>query len=309
MAIVTSARTRQAVKTKKAVLPGSKLTLGRQLFYQLLCLIISFTVLFPIGWVLSVSLSSLNESRPKSFIPTNPTLAAYGQVLQKPTLNPISFWELAFNSFKLAFGTSFFAVVIGVSAAYAFSRFQFPARKFLFLSILAVLMLPGFATIAPLYTLLNHIQFGQFNLRNSLWGVGVAILSGALPFSIYNMKGYLDAAVPKDLEEAAFIDGATRNQTFLRVVLPLTTPVLAVTALFGFIGGWTEFALSWQFLDNVKDYTLAMALDSMQGQYARTTPWSEFSAFAILMALPVTVIYLLLQRYIVSGLTLGGVKG
>lgn len=309
MATVSQAQTQRAAKTKKAVLPGSKLTLGKQLFYQFLCLVIAFTVLFPIAWVFSVSINSLNESRPTSFIPANPTLDAYGQVLQKPTQNDISFWGLAFNSFKLAFGTSFFAVLVGVSAAYAFSRFQFPARKFLFLSILAVLMLPGFATIAPLYTLLNHVKIGDFILRDSLWGVGIAILSGSLPFSIYNMKGYLDAAVPKDLEEASFIDGATRNQTFLRIVLPLTTPVLAVTALFGFIGGWTEFALSWQFLDNVNDYTLAMALDSMQGQFARTTPWSEFSAFAILMALPVTVVYLFLQRYIVSGLTLGGVKG
>ena len=122
------------------------------------------------------------------------------------------------------------------------------------------------------------------------------------------MKGYLDT-IPKDLEEAAYIDGATRNQTFIRVILPLTTPALAVTALFGFIGGWTEFALSWRFLTKPEDFTLAMALASMTGQYARTTPWAQFSAFAILVALPVAVVYLALQKYIVSGFTVGGVKG
>ena len=104
------------------------------------------------------------------------------------------------------------------------------------------------------------------------------------------------------------MDGASTFQTFWRVILPLSTPVLAVTAFFGFIAGWTEFYFSWQFLDHPQDFTLAMALNGMVGQYG-TTPWSQFSAFAILVALPVAVVYLFLQKYIVSGLTIGGVKG
>ncbi len=104
------------------------------------------------------------------------------------------------------------------------------------------------------------------------------------------------------------MDGAGQLQTFWHVILPLSTPVLAVTAFFGFIAGWTEFYFSWQFLDRPQDFTLAMALNGMVGQYGNT-PWSQFSAFAILVALPVAVVYLLLQRYIVSGLAIGGVKG
>ena len=135
----------------------------------------------------------------------------------------------------------------------------------------------------------------------------MAIISGALPFAIWNLKGYLDT-IPKELEEAAAVDGATTNQTFIKIVLPLATPALAVTAFLGFIGGWTEFYFSWQFLTKAEDQTLAMALYSMQGQFA-STPWSLFSAFAIMFALPPAVVYFFAQRYITSGLAIGGVKG
>ncbi len=311
MATTTATGLRAGRKAKQRELQASRrLPLGRQLLLQLLCVFISLTVLFPILWVFALSLNPLSKPRPTSFWPwpDTPSLEAYQRVLDKPTNNPVTFWELTFNSLKLALGTSLFAVLVGVSAAYAFSRFKFRGRAFFMLTVLAVLMLPAVATIAPLYTFLNQLQFGDFNVRNSLWGVGLAITSGLLPFAIWNLKGYLDT-VPKDLEEAASIDGANRNQIFLRIVLPLTTPALAVTALFGFIGGWTEFAYSWQFMSKPSDFTLAMALSTLSGQYARTTPWAQFSAFAILVALPVAIVYLLLQRYIVSGLTSGGIKG
>ncbi len=295
-------------KSKAGFQTEKRLPMRQQIILQLICLFVAFTVLFPIVWVVGVSLSPLNVSRPTSIIPENATFDAYAKVLDKPTSNPVTFIELAFNSLKLAVGTSFFSVMLGVSAAYAFSRFKFRARATLMLAVLAVLMLPSVATIAALFTFLNQFQFGDFNIRNSLWGVGLAITSGLLPFAIWNLKGYLDT-IPKDLEEAGAIDGANRNQIFLRIVLPLSTPALAVTALFGFMGGWTEFYFCWQFLTNPRDFTLAMALANMTGQYARTTPWAQFSAFAILVALPVAVVYLFLQRYIVSGLTAGGTKG
>ena len=173
-------------------------------------------------------------------------------------------------------------------------------------------MLPSVATLAPLFVMLNKVQLnlpllGLFNLRNSLLGVGPAIISGLLPFAIWNLKGYLDT-IPKDLEEAAAVDGASTNQTFLRIILPLAVPALAVTAFLGFIGGWTEFYFSWMFLNKASDQTLAMALYSMQGQFTNT-PWSIFSAFAILFALPPAIVYFFVQKYITSGLAVGAVKG
>ncbi len=136
----------------------------------------------------------------------------------------------------------------------------------------------------------------------------MAIISGLLPFAIWNLKGYLDT-IPKDLEEAASVDGATRNQAFRMIILPLAVPALAVTGFLGFIAGWTEYYFSVIFLTgSVPQYTLAIALNGMVGQFATQTPWAAFSAFAILFALPVSLVYLVLQKYIVSGLTIGGVK-
>jgi arabinogalactan oligomer / maltooligosaccharide transport system permease protein len=286
-----------------------ELPLGKQILAQIACLLIAFTVLFPIAWIVSMSLDVTN-SRPTglNLIPENPSLDAYRTVLAQPTENPVSFATLALNSMFLAIVIALFSVTIGILAAYAFSRMQFRGREFLMIAILAVLMLPAIATIAPLFVMLNKVVIGGFNLRNSLVGVALAVLAGQLPFAIWNMKGYLDT-IPHELEEAATVDGAGQVTTFLRIILPLSTPVIAVTAFFGFIAGWTEFYFSWTFLTNPDNFTLAMALNGMVGQYAGSTPWSTFAAFSILVALPVSVVYLFLQRYIIGGLTVGGVKG
>ena len=286
-----------------------KLPLGRQLLLQLLLLFITFIVMFPIMWIVTLSLDPRGELRPTELrlIPRDATLDAYREVMDHPTANPVSFAELAFNSFKLTAGVTLFSLTIAISAAYTFSRKQFPGRKFLMLGIITVLMLPAIATIAPLFVTLNGVRIGEFNLRNSLWGVGLAMSAGALPFAIWNLKGYLDT-IPKELEEAAIIDGAGPNQVFLRIILPLSVPALAVTAFLGFIAGWTEFALSWQFLTDPSDFTLAMALWNMTGQYAGSVPWSNFAAMSVLVTFPVALVYLSLQKYIVGGLTIGSVK-
>jgi arabinogalactan oligomer/maltooligosaccharide transport system permease protein len=300
---------RPAARSQASTRRRGGLSLGRQLALQLLCLLIAVTVLFPIAWIVSMSLDTTN-ARPTglNLIPAHPSLDAYSTVLAQPTQNPVSFIQLALNSLFLAATISILSVAIGVLAAYAFSRMQFRGREFLMIAILAVLMLPAIATLAPLFVMLNKVVIGGFNLRNSLFGVALAVLAGQLPFAIWNMKGYLDT-IPRELEEAATVDGASRFQSFVKVILPLSTPVIAVTAFFGFIAGWTEFYFSWQFLENPGSFTLAMALNGMVGQYAGSTPWSSFAAFSILVALPVSVVYLFLQRYIISGLTVGGVKG
>jgi arabinogalactan oligomer/maltooligosaccharide transport system permease protein len=283
---------------------------GRQVVLQALCIFIAITVLFPIVYVIGVALDPRNIARPDglNLIPPNPSLEAFRAAIANPTPNPVSFLELAFNSLKLALGTSLVSVAFGVSAAYAFSRLRFKLRSILMIAVLAVLMLPSVATIAPLFVLLNSIRFGDFILRNSIPGVALALISGALPFAIWNLKGYLDT-IPKDLEEAATIDGCSRNQAFRYVILPLALPALAVTAFLGFVAGWTDFYFSWMFLTEPKDFTLTMALYGMVGTYASTTPWNLLSAFAILVSLPVSLVYLFFQRWIIGGLAIGGVKG
>jgi arabinogalactan oligomer/maltooligosaccharide transport system permease protein len=294
---------------------GQKMTLPKQIILQLLLLFITFTVIFPILWVVSMSFDPrANVMRPTTLnlIPPGFSLQAYLDIIQKPTSNPVDLPTLILNSVLLAGSSALASVMVGVFAAYAFSRFKFAGRQFLMLAILAVLILPNVATLAPLFVLLNRvvIDFGDvtFNLRNSLLGVGLGLLSTLLPFSIWNLKGYIDT-IPKELEEAALIDGASPNQTFFRIMLPLATPAIAITGFLGFMSGWTEFYLSWQFLTNPENFTLAMTLYNMTGQFASSTPWSHFSAMSVLIALPVAAVYLALQKYMTGGLTIGGVKG
>ncbi len=287
----------------------------RQAALQALCIAVLLSVVFPIIWVISLSLDPLNRSRPEglTLIPEGATFESYGQVIRQPTNNPITFVELLANSLKIALATSLVSVLIGVFAAYAFSRLRFRAREVLMLVILGVLMLPAVATLTPLFVLLNSIRLdlpglGEFNLRTSLLGVGLAVVSGLLPFAIWNLKGYLDT-IPRDLEEAAAVDGADVHQTFLRIILPLSMPALAVTGFLGFIAGWTEFYFTSTFLSGTpQNHTLALALYAMQGQFA-STPWSLFSAFAILFAIPPAIVYFIAQRWITSGLAIGAVKG
>lgn len=284
-----------------------KMSLPRQIVSQLICLFISLVVLFPILWIVGMSLDARDIARPRELFPPEISLQAFERVIRQPTNNPVSFAQLAFNSLMLAGTVALFSVAVGVSCAYILSRFDFRGRRLVMIAIITVLMLPSIATLAPLFVMLNRVQVMDFNLRNSLIGVGVAMLSGSLPFSIWNLKGYLDT-IPTDLSEAARIDGASYNQTFVNIILPLATPALAVTFFLGFLTGWTEFVISWQFLTQPKSFTLAMALWNMVGQFSGDTPWSAFAAMALMVALPVGIVYLLLQKYIVSGLVVGSVK-
>ena len=295
---------------------GRALSLGRQLFLQLLCILIGLTVMFPIMYIVTLSLSS-SDSRPSALnlIPTEFSMVGFQKVLDQPTANPVTFAELLRNSLALSLGVASAALLIAVSAAYAFARFKFAGRQFLMMAVFFVILMPGVGLSLPLYLLFNGVSIVDpesgrvvFNLRNSLVGVGVAMISGALPFAIWNLKGYLDT-IPKELEEAATIDGASFNRIFFQIVIPLAAPALAVTFFLSFMGNWQEFALSWLFLSNPGDYTLAMTLYNMTGQYATAIPWNRFSAMAIIVAAPVALIYIALQKQIVGGLTLGGVKG
>ncbi len=311
---------------------GRDLPLWRQLLIQILCLFILATVMFPIMYIVTLSLSS-KTTRPSSLqlIPTEISFMAYKQVLDHPTGNPVTFIQLLRNSVGLSVSVGLVALLVAVTAAYAFSRFNFKMREVLMVLVFLPLLMQGVGLVTPLYLLLNQVKVvdcGQgftalmplmacdggakgrllFNLRDSLLGVGIAITAGALPFAIWNLKGYLDT-IPKELEEAAAIDGADTNQTFWKIILPLAAPQLAVTFFIGFIGNWQEFVTSWLFLSQPKDYTLAMTLYNMTGQYASSIPWNRFAAMAVIVALPVAVVYIALQKQIVGGLTSGGVKG
>ena len=310
---------------------GRDLPLWKQLLLQLIALLILAEVMFPIMYIVTLSFSS-KTTRPSALelVPRELSLTAYQQVLDRPTANPVTFLELLRNSFLLSVGVGLAALLVAVTAAYAFSRFKFSMRQVLMVLIFIPLLMPTIGLATPLYLLMNSFRIADcgdgitalspfmscaeglgkvtFNLRDSLLGVGLAMIAGALPFAVWNLKGYLDT-IPKELEEAAMIDGADSNQIFWRIVLPLAMPQLTVTFFLGFIGHWQEFALPWLFLTKPENYTLAMTLYNMTGQYANSIPWNRFAAMSIIVALPVAIIYIALQRQIVGGLTAGGVKG
>ncbi|NOH03584.1 MAG: ABC transporter permease subunit [Chloroflexi bacterium] len=311
---------------------GRSLPLWKQLVFQLIALIILASVMFPIMYIVTLSFSSITTRPSKlELFPKEISFVAYRQVLDRPTGNPVTFIELLRNSFMLSMGVGAAALVIAVTAAYAFSRFKFKMREVLMILVFIPLLMPAVGLSTPLYLLLNQVQVKecksgetailpftecsdggkgklQFNLRDSLLGVGIAMTASALPFAVWNLKGYLDT-IPRELEEAAAIDGADANQTFWQIVIPLAVPQLAVTFFLGFIGHWQEFVLTWLFLSQPKDYTLAMTLYNMTGQYANSIPWNRFAAMAVIVALPVAIVYIGLQKQIVGGLTTGGVKG
>lgn len=295
-----------------------------QIGIQLFLLMVTATVLFPILWIVGIALEPTG-TRPRTLdlVPDNASFEAFRSVLIEPwdrrfCTNPLdasscmTFPKLLWNSVLVALGTSVFSVVLGSSAAYAFSRFKFIGRKWGLLGFVILLMLPATATLATLFVLLSSLPAVRLlggsegeTLRQTLLGLSVAYASGTLPFAIWNLKGYFDT-IPKDLEEAAMIDGASPTQAFLRVILPLSAPAIAVTVLFAFMAGWTEFALAWTFIEKVDRYTLAMALTSMIGD--RTTDWAPFAAMSLVMSLPIVLLFFTMQRYIVGGLTAGGVK-
>lgn len=283
-------------------------TLVGDIASQLFLLFLSAIVLFPLLWVLAMALDPRDITRPDSLIPPGASLESFHRLFTEPQANGVLIFDALKNSILVAGGTSLLAAFIGATAGYAFSRFKFPGRQAGLLSFIVVQMMPAGATLAPLFIILSLITIGDFNLRKSLIGLAIAYGSGALPFVIWNLKGYFDT-IPKDLEEAALIDGAGPFQAFLRVVLPLSLPAFAVTLLFSFMSGWSEYLMAWTFLTDPEKFTLPMILAGMVGQYSSNTRWSDFAALSIVMSLPVLILFFMLQKWIVSGLTLGGVKG
>ena len=298
----------QAAATRR---PGRHAKIVERVAVHLVLLFVLGVVLFPVVWVVSLALDPRNILRPSSLtlIPPGASLDAFRRVLSNPLPNQISFWTAFKNSLMVSVGTSLTVTAFAVTAAYAFARFRFPGRKWGLFAFIAVQMLPGVATVAPLFVILNSIVLpGGERLRQTLLGLGIAYVSTALPFAIWNLKGYIDT-LPTDLEQSAMVDGAGPTRAFVDVVLPLILPALAVTLLLGFMAGWTEFVLAWLFISDASRITLAMSLYSFQGQYASQVPWSDFAAMSILITLPVVAVFFLLQRWVVSGLAVGAVKG
>lgn len=268
------------------------------LLFQAILIVFVLWAIFPVFFILQAALRP-GQSLYSTELVLWPPDATLGNFLHMFTEEPLLIWLS--NSLKIAGLTTVAALVISTSAAYALSRWQFIGRNGSLIFLLALQAFPSLLSLVAIYQILQGLQ-----LINNHLGLVMAYTAGALVFSTWNMKGYFDT-IPIDLEEAALIDGASPTQAFLRVVLPLVQPALAVTALFAFLGGWNEFVMANVLMTGKEMWTLPVGLFSLQRDYR--IPWGYFAAGAVVNAIPVMLLFLGLQRYLVSGLAAGSVKG
>jgi arabinogalactan oligomer/maltooligosaccharide transport system permease protein len=212
-----------------------------------------------------------------------------------------SFATHAFASIVVALATTVVGIFLACTAAYSLSRFRFPGRRTALTTFLVVQMFPASLLILPLYVLLD-----QLRLLNSLTGLVLVYSTTAIPFCVWTLKGYFDS-LPRELLEAARVDGASPARIFFTIVLPLARPGIAVTALFSFMTAWNEFIMASTFLTDEGKYTLPVLLQSSVGQFS--ADWGRFAAGAIVTSVPVMILFYVLQKYLVGGLTAGAVKG
>jgi arabinogalactan oligomer / maltooligosaccharide transport system permease protein len=213
---------------------------------------------------------------------------------------PFGRWVL--NSLVVAIFTTLVGIFLSCTAAYAFSRFKFPGRRAGMMSFLVSQMFPGVLTLIPIYIIMVQL----LGLGSSRLGLIIVYAATSIPFSVWMMKGYFDT-IPKELEEAAIIEGASAGKIFWRIVLPLAKPAVAITALFSFMTAWNEFIVAATFMDKEDMYTAPVGLRFFVGGFSQQ--WGYFAAGSIIVSIPVVVLFLYLQKYLVSGLTAGSVKG
>jgi ABC-type maltose transport system permease subunit len=302
------------VKTSAITATGNKTSEGYwtarvQRERALRLLLIAFALLyalFPVAFIISSSLNPSGSILGQGIIPSNASLVHYNELLNS-TLHPFPLW--VWNSVKISTITAILAVMVSALSAYAFSRFRFKGRRSLLLTIFLIQVFPNILAIVAIYLLLQTIGeiVPAFGLRTHA-GLITVYLGGALGVNTWLMKGFFDT-IPRELDESAMIDGATNWQIFWQIIFPLVRPILAVVAILTFVGTYGDFILPLVLLIGEPDqYTLALGLSILLGdQFSQN--WGLFAAAALIGALPIVVMYIALQDYIVGGLTQGAVKG
>jgi arabinogalactan oligomer/maltooligosaccharide transport system permease protein len=280
---------------------------------HLFVLLVVIVTVYPILWVLGVAFSGEQElSAITGLSDTSRTFDRLASLSPWPKQwslqnfrslfadQPFARWLL--NSVIVSTATTVLGVFLACTSAYAFSRFRFPGRRTGLMMFLVSQMFPGTLMLIPLYIII--VQW--LELGSSFTGVVLVYCTIAIPFCVWMLKGYFDT-IPKELEESALIDGASQAMIFFRIVLPLAKPAVAVTALFSFMTGWNEFILAATFMNREDMYTGPVGLRFFVGGFSQQ--WGYFAAGSIIAAIPVMLLFLFLQKYLVSGLTAGAVKG
>lgn len=259
-----------------------------------------FVVIFyPLMWAFGLSLNPGTSLYGAKMLPDNWSFVHYEWLFFDPRSNYVTWYK---NTLIVAFATSIGSTIVVSLVAYAFSRYRFTGRKYGLYTFLLLQMFPVLMAMVALYILLNII-----GLLDSLLGLIIIYIGGSIPMNAFLVKGYFDT-IPRELDESAKIDGAGHFRIFFQIMLPLAKPILAVVALFNFMAPFMDFILPRIVLRSPEKFTLALGLfNFVNDQFANN--FTRFAAGAMLVAIPIALIFLLLQRYLISGLTAGATKG
>ncbi|MBT2678156.1 sugar ABC transporter permease [Bacillus sp. ISL-35] len=256
-------------------------------------------IIYPLLWIVGSSFNPGQSLSGSNIIPKNATLAHYKELFDT-SKSAYLYWY--WNSLKVSVLTMLFTVILVSLTAYSFSRYRFIGRKNSLMTFLILQMIPNFAALIAIFIL--ALLTG---LLDTHLGLILVYVGGAIPMNTWLMKGYLDT-IPKELDESAKMDGAGHLRIFFQIVMPLATPIIAVVALFAFIAPFGDFILARILLRTEEKYTLAVGLyDMVAKQFG--AEFTTFAAGAVLIAVPIAILFLSFQKYFVSGLTAGGTKG
>jgi arabinogalactan oligomer / maltooligosaccharide transport system permease protein len=265
----------------------------------LVILVMFAIILYPLAWIVGSSFNPGQSLSGSSIIPKNATLAHYKELFD---LDQSAYLHWYWNSLKVSVATMLLTVILVSFTAYSFSRYRFVGRKNGLLTFLVLQMIPNFAALIAIFILAMMTKLIDTHL-----GLILVYAGGQIPMNTWLMKGYLDT-IPKELDESAKMDGAGHLRIFFQIVMPLATPIISVVALFSFIAPFADFIIASILLRTEKKYTLAVGLyDMVAKQFG--AEFTTFAAGAVLIAVPIAILFLSFQRYFVSGLTAGGTKG
>ena len=293
---------RQALaRRKRGERRGLRRVVKRIPFYVLVAAIFVYA-LFPFYWALRSAFTQESDlfKTPVQYIPQNPTLENFRSVLSSN-----QFLHALLNSTIVAGSVTLIALALGSLAGYALGRFRFHGRSAVLYAMLGMTIFPQIAILGALYTMIN-----RFDLYDSLRALVLSYMILVLPFTVWVLTSFM-RALPKDLEEAAYVDGASPLQTFYRVMLPLVAPGLVTAGLLAFIAAWNEFLFALSFTQTPERYTVPVAITNFTGESgsAFDKPWGQIMAATVIVTVPLIVLTLVLQRRILAGLTAGAVKG
>lgn len=258
----------------------------------------SIITIYPVSRVVTVSLRPTQTllSSSLAILPANASLENYRNLFAEQNF---TLW--IWNSALITVVVSIIGVIVAATSAYAFSRWRFPGRSPALLLLLSTQMIPAGMLLIPIFIIVSRL-----GLQNNLLGLALAYITTAIPLSIWILRGYYDT-IPYDLEEAAMVDGASRLEAFWRIVLPLSTPALAVIFLFNFLNAWSEYQVANVILKADEMRTWPLGLNDFVGNFQ--TQWGLYAAASVLITVPVVALFLYSSKYLISGLTLGSVKG